>query len=68
MLAAVYTSSTDDVFTDDDDGEEHQVPCGTYTKDDNTKTFLMSAAKAQSTSWPEILNWIKNKAEIKPVS
>ena len=67
VLAAVHTTAPADTFTQNG-VEEYHVPCGTYTKDDTTNRFLMSASAAQSTSWPDIFNWIKDKAKIKQVS
>ena len=64
VLAAVFADDVADVFIDDNN-EDYLVPCGTYAWDHSKMKYQMSAARAISTSWPEIFNWIKNQAQIK---
>ena len=67
VLAAVFTSTIQDLVVEN--GKDVPVvPCGStvFSYDSTAKKVvtLESQGHAQSTSWPEILDWIKNKAKI----
>ena len=65
VLAAVFGSKTKGEFTDG--GKTYSMPCGSYAIDEsnpNEHKHVVLGSIATSTSWPEILQWIKNKAEI----
>ena len=66
VLAAVFTARAHSSFTDDNDKKEYNVPCGSYAYD--IEGILKAEAIAQITSWPNIFNWIKDKAGIKQPS
>lgn len=63
ILAAVFVAGFSEQFQDSL-GKEHEVPCGTYTSDSKKKDDLQYTANSQSTTWPEIFNWIKKNAKI----
>jgi hypothetical protein len=67
VLAAVFESTSEDTFVDK--GNLDYMPCGSYVKTNTlvngVMKILKSATQSQRTSWPEIFNWIKQKAEIK---
>ena len=64
VLAAVFTTSTQSSFSDDNDGKQYQMPCGSHAYNSRDNTFLKAEGKAQITSWPDIFNWIKDTAGI----
>ena len=68
VLAAVYTAARHSSFSDDKDGKQYQVPCGSFAYDSKENTFLKAEGKAQITSWPGIFNWIKDTAGIEQPS
>ena len=67
VLASIYTGTMQD--NANVNGINMDMPCGAlaliYDFNSNRVDTLESQALAQSTSWPKILDWIKNKAKIK---
>ena len=68
ILAAIITQASFDTFLNKATGEEEGVPCGAYIKrtaNDGKIEILREQGEGQSTTWPEIFNWIKDIAETK---
>jgi hypothetical protein len=67
VLAAITTYGLEGTFVDK--GNPVNIPCGSYVQTNTLvpgmKKVLKTAEESHSTSWPEIFNWIKQKAEIK---
>jgi hypothetical protein len=68
VLASVYSNTIQDNSNVGDKKNIVWMPCGsTALSFDSTtgkEVTLQSRGRAESTSWPEILDWIKNKAQI----
>ena len=66
VLAAVFVKTIENNV--EENGELVGMPCGStaFRYDSNTRKVvtLQSQGLAQSTSWPEIFDWIKHKANI----
>ena len=66
VLAAIHTA--EQASNIKDGGIHVGMPCGSYVQNRDSTTggkhILQAQGEAQSTSWPEILDWIKTKAKI----
>ena len=70
ILTSVYTTSHSDLFTHQ--GEWYNVPCGTYSynADESKKSgyqdrvYFQAREVSQSTTYPDTLEWIKQKAKL----
>ena len=66
VLVAVYSSTIEDNVVEN--GNHVHMPCGSTALIHDSTTGKdvphQSLARALRTSWPEILDWIKNKANI----
>ena len=63
LLAGIFIKGFVDKF-EDENGQTHLVPCGTYAYDEKTMKYLESTEVSMITTNQKILNWIKGKSNI----
>ena len=63
ILASIHTTAARQEF-EDDNGETHQVPCGSYTWNRKKKRYLHYTQYSQSVAAAKIHDWVKARASI----
>ena len=61
ILAALHTTAAREEF-EDENGETHEVPCGSYTWNRKKNRYIQYTQYSQSLASPKIANWVKARA------
>ena len=63
ILASIHTTAARQEF-EDDNGETHEVPCGSYTWNRKKKRYLHYTQYSQSLAAAKIHDWVKARASL----